>query len=290
MPKNDTPVINLNIINIGDSKRSAEIDAGAKIIKNNFSCTHDIYIEYTTPNIPATVDLATKHELKEDADSYASLQEETKHGTDLIINFNSAAFSMLNKEQADKKILEYNRKITNTVCNFSDTDTRHSHNPKKADELMKQKIQGIDTEKIISNNVKFIGKQLAQIINSQNKDNITINLLVCKSVTLQTQIIKAIKDNLTVNSNITLNMYSNNLYDATFVDNKDKITSETYFVNIPDDLKNKMKIINNIHCIPMELKNEFDEYKISDDFSKGEGVKSCKFNKQTNLEKQCFRA
>ncbi len=158
MAKNITPVINLNIIN-----------AGANIIKNNFSYIHDINIEYKTSNIPATVDLKATSTVIEDYDNSSYANEQTKHYDNLIINFNSAAFSMLNKEQADKKILEYNRKITNTVYNFSDTDTRHSHNPKKADELMKQKIQGIDTEKIISNNVKFIGKQLSQIINSKTK-------------------------------------------------------------------------------------------------------------------------
>ncbi len=105
---------------------------------------------------------------------------------------------------------------------------------------------------------------------------------------MKNQIIQAIKDNLTVNSNITLNMYSNNLYDATFVDKSDKITSEPYFVNIPNNIKDKMTIIDGVHCIPIELRDEFDKYQISDDFSKGEGVISCKFQKQTNLEKQCF--
>lgn len=112
--------------------------------------------------------------------------------------------------------------------------------------------------------------------------------MVCKSDTLKNQIIQAIKDNLTVNSNITLNMYSNILYDATFVGKEGNITSEPYFVNMSHNLKEKMKIIDGIHCIPIELRDEFDKYKISDDFSKGEGVVSCGFKKQTNLEKQCF--
>ena len=61
---------------------------------------------------------------------------------------------MLNKEQADKRIKQFNTKIKLQQEELCD----HRSNSHKVNELYKKIIKTVDTEKITSNNVKFIGE------------------------------------------------------------------------------------------------------------------------------------
>ncbi len=125
---------------------------------------------------------------------------------------------MLDPIDARFKINSYNRSVDKNAEPLYDEIVSSDDNTNAYYDLAKSKIPDIDVNKITSDNIEFIGKKLAQIINLQGKNNVAINLLVCKSDALSKPLIDAIDRHLKKNLDykININTYSQFLYEASF--------------------------------------------------------------------------